>query len=136
MWFSRTQKCVTLSTTEVEYVAMSDGEKEALYVRGVLVFLKPSLGSPSIGVFEDNKGAIDLAKTSLSSSNSKHIGIRRVGGEGGLVGQVSPDGRPACGHSHEDYWQGEIRQALRFSVGDLIVCCCCRLAFVLSRLVS
>ena len=38
-WFSRTQKCVTLSTTEAEYVAMADGVKEALYVRGVLVFL-------------------------------------------------------------------------------------------------
>ena len=75
-WFSRTQKCVTLSTTEAEYVAMADGVKEALYVRGVLVFLMPSLGSPSIGVFEDNKGAIDLAKNPLSSSNSKHIDVR------------------------------------------------------------
>ena len=42
-WFSRTQKCVTLSTTEAEYVAMADGVKEALYVRGILVFLMPSL---------------------------------------------------------------------------------------------
>ena len=75
-WFSRTQKCVTLSTTEAEYVAVADGVKEALYVRGVLVFLMPSLGSPSIGVFEDNKGAIDLAKNPLSSSNSKHIDVR------------------------------------------------------------
>ena len=54
-WFSRTQKCVTLSTTEAEYVAMADGVKEALYVRGVLVFLMPSLGSPGMGVFEDDK---------------------------------------------------------------------------------
>ena len=54
-WFSRTQKCVTLFTTEAEYVAMADGVKEALYVRGVLVFLMPSLGSPGMGVFEDDK---------------------------------------------------------------------------------
>ena len=40
-WLSRTQKCVTLSTTEAEYVAMADGVKEALYVRGGLVFLMP-----------------------------------------------------------------------------------------------
>ena len=37
-WSSRIQKCVTLSTTEAEYVAMADGVKEALYVRGVLAF--------------------------------------------------------------------------------------------------
>ena len=88
-WFSRTQECVILSTTEAEYVAMSDGVKEALYVRGVLVFLMPSLGSPRIGVFEDNKGAIDLAKNPLSSSNSKHIDVRyhflrELVGTGGL----------------------------------------------------
>ena len=34
---------------------MADGVKEALYVRGVLVFLMPSLGSPGMGVFEDDK---------------------------------------------------------------------------------
>ena len=75
-WFSKTQKkCVALSTTEAEYVAMADGVKKALYVRGVLVFLMLSLGSPSIGVFEGNKGAIDLAKNPLSSSNSEHIDV-------------------------------------------------------------
>ena len=71
------QNCVTLSTTEVEYVAMADGVKGAwLYVQGVLVFLMPSLGSPSIGVFEDTKRAIDLAKNPLNSSNSKHVDMR------------------------------------------------------------
>ena len=75
-WFSRTQKCVTLSTTEAEYVAMADGVKEALYVRGILAFLMPSLEPMSISVYEDNKGAIDLAKNPLSSSNSKHIDVR------------------------------------------------------------
>ena len=75
-WLSRTQKCVTLFTIEFEYVAMADGVKEALCVRRVLVILMPSLGSPSIGVFEDNKGAINLAKNPLSQSNSKHIDVR------------------------------------------------------------
>ena len=55
---------------------MTDGVKEALYVRGVFVFLMPSLGSPSIGVFEDNQGAIDLAENLLTSSTSKHIDAR------------------------------------------------------------
>ena len=80
------QKCVTL---EAEYVDMADGAKEALYVRGVWIFLMLSLGSPSIGVFEDNQGAIDLAQNLVSSSNSKHIDVSlpaRVDGEGKLVG--------------------------------------------------
>ena len=38
--------------------------------------LMPSLGSTSIGVSEDNKGAINLAENPLSSSNSKHIDVR------------------------------------------------------------
>ena len=58
-WFSRMHMCVTLSTTEAEYEAIADGVKEALCVRGILAFLIPSLGSTSIGVYEDNKGAID-----------------------------------------------------------------------------
>ena len=32
-WFSRTQKCVTLSTTQAEYVAMADGVKECWFSR-------------------------------------------------------------------------------------------------------
>ena len=55
---------------------MVDEVKETLYVRGVLFFLMPNLGSPSIAVFEDFKGAIDLAKNPLSSLNSKHIDLR------------------------------------------------------------
>ena len=43
-WFSRTQKCVTLSTTEAEHVAMADGANEAPSVRRMLAFLMPSLG--------------------------------------------------------------------------------------------
>ena len=62
-------------TTEAEYVAMADRGKKAQYVRGILAFLTPSLGSMSTGVYED-KGAIDLAKKPLSSSNSKHIDVR------------------------------------------------------------
>ena len=65
-WFSRTQKCVTLSTTEAEYVAMVDWVKEALYARGILAFLIASLGTMIIGVYEDYKGAIELAKKPLS----------------------------------------------------------------------
>ena len=67
-WFSMTQKCVTLSTTEAEYVAMADGVNEALYARGIPAFPMPSLGPISISVYEDNKGTIDLAKKPYARS--------------------------------------------------------------------
>lgn len=43
--------------SEAEYNS-ADRVKELLYVEGVLVLLAPSLGASSIGVFEDNNGAI------------------------------------------------------------------------------
>ena len=55
---------------------MADGVKEALYVRGILAFLMPGLEPMSICVYEDNKGAIDIAKNPLSLSSRKHIDVR------------------------------------------------------------
>lgn len=75
-WFSRTQKCVTLSTTEAEDVAMGDGVKEALFVNGVLAFMMPNKDLEGIMVLENKEGAIALAENPLSSSNSKHIDVR------------------------------------------------------------
>ena len=54
---------------------MADGVKEAMYLRGVLTFLRPEVETPSISVFEDNRGAKALAENPLSSSNSKHIDV-------------------------------------------------------------
>ena len=41
---------------------MAWGATEALYVRGIAGLSMPRLASPSIGVCEDDKGAIYLAK--------------------------------------------------------------------------
>lgn len=75
-WFSRTQKCITLSTIQAEYVAMGDGEKEALFVHGIMGFLSPGKKLNGIRVLEDNEGAIALAENPVSSSKSKHIDVR------------------------------------------------------------
>ena len=75
-WFSSTQKIVTLSTTEAEYVALGDGVKEALLVKGVLSFIIPSISENYIKVFVDNDGAISLANNPLSSARTKHIDVR------------------------------------------------------------
>lgn len=76
LWYSKTQKCVTLSTTQAEYVAMSDVGKEILFLRQVWRFMLPKAGMPCIPLFEDNEGAIQIAKHPISNSNSKHIDVR------------------------------------------------------------
>ena len=75
-WFSRTQKCVTLSTSEAEYVALGDAVKELLFLRQVWRFMIPGKGMPCFPVFEDNQGALQLSKSPVSNSNSKRIDVR------------------------------------------------------------
>ena len=75
-WFLRTQTCVTLSTTEAEYVALADTIKEVVFLRYVWSFILPGFGSACITVFEDNKGARHLAHNPVCASNSKHIDNR------------------------------------------------------------
>ena len=75
-WFSRTQKCVTLSTSEAEYVALGDALKELLFLRQVWRFMLPSKVMPCFPVFEDNQGAVQLAQNPVTNSNSNHIDVR------------------------------------------------------------
>ena len=75
-WSSSTQKIVTLSTTETEYVALGDGVKEELFVKAVLSFVVPSLSDKSIKVLVDNEGAVNLAANPRSSARTKHIDVR------------------------------------------------------------
>ena len=40
---SGTQHCVTLSTTEADYVALAEGAKERMFVRSVMYFIQPNV---------------------------------------------------------------------------------------------
>lgn len=75
-WFSRTQRCVSLSTSEAEYVSMSDCLKDVLFLRRLLGFMRPSSADQKVIMYEDNEGAIRLANNPLSSLRSKHIDVR------------------------------------------------------------
>ena len=75
-WFFRTQKCVTLSTSEAEYVALGDAVKELLFLRQIWRFMLPSKVMPCFPVFEDNQGAVQLAENPITNSNTKHIDVR------------------------------------------------------------
>ena len=75
-WFSRMQKCVTLSTSEAEYVALGDAVKELLFLRHVWRFMLPGKVMPCFPFFEDRQGAVQLSQNPVSNSNLKHIDIR------------------------------------------------------------
>ena len=75
-WFSRTQKCVTLLTSETEHVALGDAVKELLFLSQVYRFMLPGKRMPCVPIFEDNQGAVQLSQNSVSNSNSKHIDVR------------------------------------------------------------
>ena len=62
-WFSRTQKCVTLSTTEAEYVALADTIKEAMFVRYVWSFIFRALGTRAIRFSRITRGQSTWHKT-------------------------------------------------------------------------
>ena len=71
-WKSRKQGSVTKSSTAAEYVALSEAISEVKIIRGVLSNFNVSI-SESINIYEDNAGAINIAKYGNLTKNSKYI---------------------------------------------------------------
>lgn len=74
-WDARKQRTVALSSTEAEYMGLTEGAKESIYWAA---FLK-ELGFEDltdIVVFSDNFGALRLAENPVFHARSKHIAIR------------------------------------------------------------
>ena len=82
MWYSRLQTEIALSTTEAEYIALSTGAREVLPIRALLAELSTLLKLPSSNMvikctlFEDNKGAEELAKVPKNRPRTKHIAVK------------------------------------------------------------
>lgn len=51
-------------------------EGDFVFLRHVWRFMLPKRGMPCIPLFEDNEGAIQIAKRPISNSNSNHIVVR------------------------------------------------------------
>jgi transposase InsO family protein len=73
-WCSKKQRCVTLSTTEAEYVALCEASKEVPWLRRQLAFLGHSQGPVSL--LEDNSAAIFLANDDGAAHRTKHIDVK------------------------------------------------------------
>lgn len=73
-WKSRKQKTVSLSSTEAEYVALSEAAREDIYLRNLLYELTGKLNIVKLHC--DNQSAMKLAKNDQSLSRTKHIDVR------------------------------------------------------------
>ncbi|KAK3244686.1 hypothetical protein CYMTET_45714 [Cymbomonas tetramitiformis] len=70
------QRCVSLSTTEAEIIAMSEGAREVKYIINVLTDLV-DICTP-VQMYCDNQGAIHLASDYVNNNRSKHIEVRNM----------------------------------------------------------
>lgn len=74
LWKSRKQKSVTKSSTEAEYLALSDATSELKFLSSLLSEINIVLKQP-IPIYEDNLGAVVIANKGNFSKNSKHIEV-------------------------------------------------------------
>lgn len=75
-WGCRKQTCVALSSTEAEFIALSDACKEAIWLRSVLSWFQMDMSKPTT-MFEDNQSCLALINQEGFSNRSKHIDTRR-----------------------------------------------------------
>ena len=73
-WQLKLQKFVALSTTEAEYVAMTEAGKEMLWLKRFLQQLVMKQNKSIIHY--DSQSALDLSKNAMYHSYTKHIDIR------------------------------------------------------------
>ena len=73
-WKSSLQHIVALSTTEAEYVALTEAMKEAIWLKGIINELK--IECCSVRLYCDSQSAIHLSKNSMFHERTKHIDVR------------------------------------------------------------
>ena len=73
-WLTKKQNSVSLSTVEVEYIAMGSCCTQLMWMKQMSVDY--GMDSGSFLVYCDNKSAIDISKNPVQHSRTKHIDIR------------------------------------------------------------
>lgn len=77
-WSSRKQSITAQSSTEAEYIAISEAAKQAIWTRHFLY----AIGKGSVyrhaptTIYEDNQGAIKIADNPVNHPKTKHIAVR------------------------------------------------------------
>ncbi|GJR57579.1 retrovirus-related pol polyprotein from transposon TNT 1-94 [Tanacetum coccineum] len=73
-WKETLQHVVALSTTEAEYMALTEAVKEAIWLRGLLEELGVELNTVAVNC--DNQGAIHLLPNHVFHERTKHMNVR------------------------------------------------------------
>ncbi|CAL2260055.1 unnamed protein product [Prunus armeniaca] len=74
-WSSKKQHVVTLSTTEVEFIAVASSACQVVWLRRILKSLNQEQYCPTL-VYCDNVSTIKLSRNPVMHGRSKHIDIR------------------------------------------------------------
>jgi len=76
-WSSKKQATMALSSTEAEYMAVTQATKEAIWLRFLIseILDRQYKNLPSITIFADNQGCIALAHNPEYHAGTKHIDI-------------------------------------------------------------
>ena len=75
IWSSKKQSCVSVSSTEAEYVAASEATMDLAWIRQLLADLQKPPGGPT-KLYIDNESAVKLAVNPVFHSRTKHIDVR------------------------------------------------------------
>jgi hypothetical protein len=73
-WKANLQYVVSLSTTKAEYIALTEGVKEGLWVKGILIEL--GVSQPCVDIFCDSQSAIHMANHQVYHERTKHIDVK------------------------------------------------------------
>lgn len=74
-WLSRKQPTVSLSSTEAEYIALSEAVCEAKWLRSLLNEMGIECVEATI-IFEDNQSCITIAEEPRKHQRMKHVNIK------------------------------------------------------------
>ncbi|GJR40446.1 retrotransposon protein, putative, ty1-copia subclass [Tanacetum coccineum] len=73
-WKATLQHVVALSTTEAEYMVLTEAAKEAIWLKGLLEELGVELNTVAVNC--DNQGVIHLSRNHVFHERTKHINVR------------------------------------------------------------
>ena len=71
-WRSKKQTIIALSSTEAEYVALSEAAREAIWLRSLLIEMELSQNSPIV-IKGDNDGSLVIAKNQQFHTSAKRF---------------------------------------------------------------